>query len=288
MSKRDAGILVFLATIALALDNAFVRLGLSRTDAAINPAQFAFARYGLGLVLSTLHLLWVRRLPRASKPVACGVRAVSQFSSVVLMYLAVAHTTLAESTFLLLSYPVLLAVLHFAQDRSSTGLLLGATLGLFGTFLVAGVGVRISAESIYGILAAVSAGASVLSLSYARQQGDSLPIVWWMFLFGTVCSIGWMALDGAWIPLRRDVLALLGISGIFSVAGLYFSTIGAKAISYVTFGVIASSRIFIAALLGPWIAGDPWPTPRDWIGGVLIFAANVICIRCEVRRKASA
>jgi hypothetical protein len=35
-------------------------------------------------------------------------------------------------------------------------------------------------------------------------------------------------------------------------------------------------RILLAALLGPWLAGEPFPGPAGWVGALLIFGANVV------------
>jgi hypothetical protein len=40
--------------------------------------------------------------------------------------------------------------------------------------------------------------------------------------------------------------------------------------------VISSSRILLAALLGPWLAAEPALGPAGWIGALLIFMANVV------------
>jgi len=40
--------------------------------------------------------------------------------------------------------------------------------------------------------------------------------------------------------------------------------------------IISSSRILMAAILGPWIAFDPPLSISGWIGAMLILIANVV------------
>ena len=41
-------------------------------------------------------------------------------------------------------------------------------------------------------------------------------------------------------------------------------------------GVISSTRILLAALLGPWLAAEAPLGPVGWLGALLIFSANVV------------
>jgi len=40
-------------------------------------------------------------------------------------------------------------------------------------------------------------------------------------------------------------------------------------------GIVSSTRILLAGLLGPWLVADPALGAAGWLGALLIFAANV-------------
>ncbi|MCP4722244.1 MAG: EamA/RhaT family transporter, partial [Desulfobacteraceae bacterium] len=55
----------------------------------------------------------------------------------------------------------------------------------------------------------------------------------------------------------------------------YLLTIGFKYVTAIEGGIISSTRILLAAMLGPFIAMDSSLSLSGWIGAFLIFAANV-------------
>jgi hypothetical protein len=40
--------------------------------------------------------------------------------------------------------------------------------------------------------------------------------------------------------------------------------------------IISSMRILLAALLGPFVAGEPWLAAAGWVGALLLFGANAV------------
>lgn len=76
------------------------------------------------------------------------------------------------------------------------------------------------------------------------------------------------------LPDRQELIYLMLGAG-FGVMGQYLLTIGFKYVTAVEGGIISSSRILIAALLGPYIVADPELTLSGWIGAFLIFSTNI-------------
>jgi drug/metabolite transporter (DMT)-like permease len=66
------------------------------------------------------------------------------------------------------------------------------------------------------------------------------------------------------------------------VLGQYLLTYGFLYVTAVEGAVISSSRILIAALLGPLLVADPPLTAAGWLGALILFAANVFL---AVRKK---
>jgi drug/metabolite transporter (DMT)-like permease len=74
-------------------------------------------------------------------------------------------------------------------------------------------------------------------------------------------------------------LLLCALSG---VVGQFLLTIGFRYVTAVDGSIITSTRIFLAALLGPFVAGELPLNAAGWVGAVLIFGANaVLAVRRE-------
>ena len=61
---------------------------------------------------------------------------------------------------------------------------------------------------------------------------------------------------------------------VAGVLGQYLLTYGFLFVTAVEGSIITSSRILLAALLGPFLVGDPPLMLSGWIGALLIFGAN--------------
>jgi drug/metabolite transporter (DMT)-like permease len=79
-------------------------------------------------------------------------------------------------------------------------------------------------------------------------------------------------------------LILCGVAGI---AGQFLITLGFRYVTAVEGGVISSTRILLAALMGPYLAADPHMTATGWIGALMIFSANVVLTARSARRSAA-
>ena len=73
-------------------------------------------------------------------------------------------------------------------------------------------------------------------------------------------------------PVEWFFLLTCSLSGIL---GQYCLTYGFLYVTAVEGAVISSSRILLAALLGPMLVADPALTLAGWAGALIIFAANV-------------
>jgi hypothetical protein len=69
-------------------------------------------------------------------------------------------------------------------------------------------------------------------------------------------------------------LYFLALSSGFAILGQYCITFGYRYVTAVEGGIISSSRILLAATMGPFIAADPMLDSRGWAGAGLIFLVN--------------
>ena len=58
--------------------------------------------------------------------------------------------------------------------------------------------------------------------------------------------------------------------------GQFLITVGFRYVTAVEGSIISSMRIFLAALLGPLVAGEAPLTETGWLGAMLLFAANAV------------
>jgi len=76
------------------------------------------------------------------------------------------------------------------------------------------------------------------------------------------------------MPAVEELNYLFWCSAV-AIAGQYLLTIGLKYVSALEGGIISSTRILLAAMLGSFLAMDTSLSLSGWIGAFLIFAANV-------------
>ena len=68
----------------------------------------------------------------------------------------------------------------------------------------------------------------------------------------------------------------LGLCAATGVAGQFLLTVGFRYVTAVDGSIISSMRILLAALLGPFVAGDPALNSTGWAGALLLFGANAM------------
>jgi drug/metabolite transporter (DMT)-like permease len=82
----------------------------------------------------------------------------------------------------------------------------------------------------------------------------------------------------------RVAFNYLFLCAVFGVGGQYLLTIGFRYVTAVEGAILSSTRILMAAVLGPWIAFDPPLEISGWIGALLIFIANVVLAVRKARK----
>ena len=103
----------------------------------------------------------------------------------------------------------------------------------------------------------------VVRLSAAHVRIEPAYFTFSRFLHGFVVVLGMM--KGFYF------LFACAASGIL---GQYLITLGFRYVTAVEGGIISSSRILMAAFLGPFLLTDPPLTISGWVGALLIFMAN--------------
>jgi drug/metabolite transporter (DMT)-like permease len=242
----------------------------------IESAYFVFARLLLGfLVVSCSMLLQKKRLKPRNLHYLIG-RALANTLAVFCFYQAVELGSLAEANILNMTYPLFVAVFawFFLRGQRDLLALVIVALAFVGVWLVlAPGGLKPGLANLWGLCSGMAAAAAIIYLNVSRRYHDSQTILFFMFGLGATLILIFFHQTIFW-PNGEELFFLLSCSAA-GVLGQYLITYGFLYVTAVEGSIISSSRILLAALLGPLLVADPALTLAGWCGALLIFAANV-------------
>ena len=249
----------------------------SRDAVAIDSAYFAFFRFLLGFVVVCILMAFNRQGPSPKRYHLLIGRTVGNCVAVYCFYQAVRYTSVAEANILNMTYPIFVAMLSWIvlrrqRDPVAVAMVAVAMAGVWLILQPGRIGMGIS--SLWGLGSGISAAFAILYLNLSRQHHDTNTVLFYMFGLGSVLMFAFFHGRFFWPDATEwYYLTLCGGAGI---AGQFLITIGFRYVTAVEGGVISSTRILLAALLGPWLAAEPSLGPAGWMGALLIFGANVV------------
>ncbi len=276
MRQTAAGGLAVLAS-ALCFYLATVVIGLAHKEFPIGAAYFVFARSFVGFFAVAALMLARRQSFRACRYSFLFSRGVANLAAIFVFFKAVALTSATEANILNLSYPVFVAVfswLSLPRERDYLGYITSVAAFIGVLFVINPGPLGVDYRQFWGLGSAVLSAIAVLSLNLSRQDNSTEVVLLYMFGIGTLGS-ALLAYDELYFPNRQEALYLV-LSAVLGVLGQYLLTYGQSHISAVETSIISSSRILIAALLGPYLAGDAPLAGIAWAGAIIIFASNAL------------
>lgn len=255
---------------------ATVIIRVARLHVEIDPLQFVIARFVIGALVFSLMFACLRRLPRPREYRFLFLRIITNFLAVYFFFIAVGTTSAAEANILNMTYPVFIAIISFLfyQHKGDWSMLALGPVAFVGITLVGG-GVESLTElrSFAGLLSGLFAAVSIIFLNITRIKNDTNVVLFYLFTLGFLVSIslGW---DLVWL-IDRTMLPFLGLSALAGIVGQLLLTHGYRYVTALEGSILSSSRILLAAFLGPIFAGDPELSTGGFLGAVLIFVCNV-------------
>jgi drug/metabolite transporter (DMT)-like permease len=132
--------------------------------------------------------------------------------------------------------------------------------------------IKVRWENLWGLSSGITAAAAMIYLNVSRRYHDSQTILFFLFGLGSMLILLFFH-DEIFLPNGIELFFLLSCS-VAGVLGQYLLTYGFLYVTAVNGSIISSSRILLAALLGPLLVADPPLTVVGWCGALLIFAAN--------------
>jgi drug/metabolite transporter (DMT)-like permease len=273
-SRQAVGWLAVLGSaFCFYLATLIIRWSAPSTD--IESAYFVFARFLLGFaVVSFTMILQNQRLHPEKYHYLLG-RTAANTIAVFCFYKAVAVGSVAEANILNMTYPLFVALFTwiFLREQRDIISLLIVGVALAGIWLVLSPGdIKVRWGNLWGLSSGVTAAAAMIYLNISRRYHDSQTILFFMFGLGGLMMLMFFH-DAIFWPNAKELFFLMSCS-VAGVLGQYLLTYGFLYVTAVEGSIISSSRILLAALLGPLLAGDPRLTVGGWCGALLIFGAN--------------
>ncbi len=248
----------------------------SEETVAIDPSFFVFARFimGFAVVCAVMKIRGVR--PKVRRHSVIIGRAVFNCVAVFCFYKAVSVTTVAEGNILNMTYPLFVTVFSWIflagqRDIAAAVTVLTAFAGVWLVLDPSTLGFH--TDNLWGLASGIFAAAAILCLNMARQDHDTHTILFYLFGLG---SLGILLVfhRHIFLPGPSELFFLVLCSGL-GVIGQYLLTVGFRYVTAVEGSVLSSTRILLAAVLGPFLAADPPLDPLGWLGALMIFGANI-------------
>jgi drug/metabolite transporter (DMT)-like permease len=266
---------VFASAFCFYLSTVVIRW--SRSEVAIDPAYFAFFRFLLGFVIVCGIMAYRRQPPRPRSYHLLIGRTLSSCVAVYFFYVAVTRTSVAEGNILNMTYPVFVALISWVVLRHQRDPLGMAMVGVAfaGIWLILAPGkIELKLESLWGLASGMSASVAILYLNVSRRYHDTNTVLFFMFGLGAMLMAAVFHTHFFWPDSRSLYYLLLCAAG--GIAGQFLLTIGFRYVTAVEGSIISSTRILLAGLLGPILAGDPALGTYGWIGALFLFIANAV------------
>lgn len=273
---------VFASAFCFYLATAVIRW--AKDEVALEPSFFVFARFLLGFFIICCVLAVQGKGPQVRRMDLLIGRTVFNCLAVYCFYRAVGLTSLAEGNILNMTYPVFLALFSWIllRDQRDPVAAVMVIFAFAGIWLILSPGsMQLRLESLWGLASGVSAAAAIIYLNLSRLYHNSETILFYMFGLGSVIIYA-LFFRQIFAPDFRE-LYYLALCSVLGVGGQYLLTLGFRYVTAVEGGIISSTRILLAAVLGPVVAADPPLSAAGWIGALLLFTANVVLTARKIK-----
>ncbi len=257
----------YLATLVIRLGKSYVTL---------DSTFYVFARFFIGFIIVVCMLAAQKQRIRPVRYHYLIGRTVTNSIAVFCFFRAVDMGSLAEANILNLTYPLFVAIfswffLRGQCDFRTIGIVIMAFAGIW--LILSPENFRFGEANVWGLCSGVSAAGAMIYLNVSRRYHDSQTILFFMFGLGSLL-IYLLFSSAIFLPTWLELFFLVSCA-LCGILGQYLITFGFRYVTAVEGSIITSSRILLAAVLGPILVSDPALTLAGWCGALLIFAANV-------------
>jgi drug/metabolite transporter (DMT)-like permease len=275
MRRLLGGWAVFLSAFCFYLSTVVIRW--SQAEVSIAPSYFVFARFLLGFLVVCASMIYRRQRPRPRSYHLLLGRTLFNCIAVYCFYMAVELTTVAEANILNMTYPIFVVLISWAilRRQHDPVALAMVAVAVAGIWLILAPGkIDFKLVNLWGLASGFTAALAMTYLNISRQYHDTNTILFFMFGLGALVIFAIFHADFFW-PNSHDFY-YLGLCAATGVAGQFLLTNGFRYVTAVDGSIISSMRILLAALLGPFVAGELPLKAMGWTGALLLFGANAV------------
>lgn len=255
----------------------------------IDPAFFVFTRFLMGFISVLILMAIKKKKIRVKKKRYLIGRTVANCVAVYCFFKGVDLTSVAQANILNMTYPLFIAVFSWVflkEQRDAVAIIIVIT-AFIGVWLILAPGeMKFHPNSLWGLASGISAAIAIMYLNLSRQVHDTETTLFFLFGLGSALIYIIFYNQIAW-PQPAEIKYLFYCS-MAAISGQYLITIGFKYVTAIEGGIISSTRILLAAVLGPVIAMDPSLSVSGWAGAFLIFTGNIYLTVRKTRKQAQA
>jgi len=252
----------------------------------IDPVLFVFARFSLGfIVVLILMALKKKKIKVVKKRYLIG-RTVSNCIAVYCFFKGVDLTSVAQANILNMTYPLFVAIFSwlFLKEQRDVISIVVVFFAFAGIWLILAPGdMNFHLNSLWALASGISAAIAMMYLNLSRRVHDTETTLFFLFGLGSVL-IYLAFFNQIHMPRFLEWQYLLFCS-FSAIIGQFLITIGFKYVTAIEGSIISSTRILLAAVLGPVIAMDPALSISGWVGAFLIFSGNIFLTIRKARRS---
>ena len=242
----------------------------------IDPAFFVFSRFLLGfLTVLILMALQKKKIVVRKKRYLIG-RTLANCVAVYCFFQGVALTSVAQANILNMTYPLFITLFSwfFLKEQRDAVAVLIVLFAFAGIWLILSPGkLNFNVNSLWALASGISAAVAIMYLNLSRRVHDTQTTLFFLFGLGSLIILV-LFYDRIYLPPWIEFQYLFWCSAA-AILGQYLITLGFKYVTALEGGIISSTRILLAAILGPLIAMDPVLPMAGGAGACLIFGANV-------------
>ncbi|MBU1343548.1 MAG: DMT family transporter [Proteobacteria bacterium] len=251
----------------------------------IDPSFFVFSRFLLGFVSVLILMAFKKKKIKVVKKHYLIGRTIANCVAVYCFFKGVDLTSVAQANILNMTYPLFITIFSwiFLKEQRDIIAVFIVILAFTGVFLIlAPKEMSFHLNSLWALASGVSAAIAIMYLNLSRQVHDTETTLFFLFGLGSVL-IFIVFFDQIHLPQMTQLKYLL-LCSFSAIIGQYLITLGFKYVTAVEGGIISSTRILLAAVLGPAVAMDPALSVSGWAGAFLIFVGNVYLTLKKTRR----
>ena len=252
----------------------------------IDPALFVFARFLLGFIAVLILMALKKKKIKVKKKRYLIGRTIANCVAVYCFFKGVDLTSVGQANILNMTYPLFIAIFSwmFLKEQRDAIAIVVVIIAFAGVWMILAPGkMNFNINSLWALASGVSAAIAMMYLNLSRQVHDTETTLFFLFGLGSLL-IYTVFFNHIHMPQFLDLKYLFFCSAS-AIVGQFLITIGFKYVTAIEGGIISSTRILLAAVLGPVVAMDPVLSASGWAGAFLIFSGNIFLTLRKAKKQ---